>query len=167
VGVVVAVLVGVAVGVEVTVGVGVAVDVDGIGEGAAADVALGDGDGLAVVEEAAGAVVKGWPGITDAVAVGAGLVAGLLVAAPVVPAALGVCDRLARAASSECGEWEPPSARAATIPAEATAMTMPAAAATRVRTRSLLMGCLTVAGKPFGPNGPACSVTSCRYASVS
>lgn len=95
---------GVAVGVGVTVGVGVVVDVDGLGEGAAEDVAVCDGDGLAVVAEVDGVVVRGWPGVADAVAVGDRLAVGLLVARPLVPAVLGVCDRLARAASSECGE---------------------------------------------------------------
>ena len=53
------------------------------------------------------------------------------------------------------------------IPVETMAIAMPAAAAIREKARILRLGCLTVAGKPFGPNGPARSVTSRRYASVS
>ena len=83
-----------------------------------------------------------------------------------VPAALAVADPPARAASDECGGCEPLSARAAIIPVEAMAIKMPTAAATRDTMRIRCLGCLMGSGKPFGPNGPARSVTSCRYAIV-
>jgi hypothetical protein len=53
------------------------------------------------------------------------------------------------------------------IPVEAMAIKMPTAAAIRDTMTIRCLGCLIDSGKPFGPNGPARSVTSWRYASVS
>ena len=156
---------GVVVGVGVGVGVG---DFVGVGAGAEA-VFECDGDGFAVVAagaDGAGKVAGSWPAVADGPAVG-----GTLAGAPALPAgpagALLVTGLLeARAASSECAACEPLSASAVMIPADATAITMPAAAAIRANARARRRGGLTGRGKPFGPNGPARRVTSCRYARV-
>lgn len=156
------------VGVGVGVGVGDDVDDDGAGSAGAEVVAVREGDGFALVGEADGTAVVGWPAGAGAVAVGDGLAgATALAVAPEVPAALVLPDPpLARAAFGECAGCEPPSARAVMIPVETMAITMAAAAAIREKARSRRRGCLTASGKPLGPNGPARSVTSCRYASV-
>jgi hypothetical protein len=153
-------------------GVGVGVGV-GVGDGVGDDVFEGDGDGFAVVADGADGADGAGPVAGSCPAVAGGLaVGGTLVGAPALPAgsagALLVTGLLeARAASSECGACEPWSARTVMSPADATAITMPAAAAIRARTRARGLDGLTARGKPFGPNGSARRVTSCRYARVS
>jgi hypothetical protein len=164
VGVVVAVAVGVGVGV-VVVGVGVG---DCVGAGAEA-VFVCVGAGFAEVAAGAdgvGAAAGPWPAVVGWLAVGAAL-AGTA-AFPVGSAGALVVTALleARTASRECGTCEPLSARTVMIPADVTAITMPAAAAIRASARARRLGGLTARGKPFGPNGPARRVTSCRYARV-
>jgi hypothetical protein len=158
---VVAVDVGVGVGV-VTVGVGV-----GVGVADAEAVFECDGDGLAVVAGAdgAGTAAGPWLAAVDWLTVGDAM-AGVP-AFPVGAAGALVTGLLeARTASTECGTCEPVSARAVMIPADATAITMPAAAAIRASTRARRRGDPTACGNPFGPNGPARRVTSCRYVSA-
>jgi hypothetical protein len=167
--------VGVGVGVvPVGVGVGVGVVAVGVGVGDCVGVGAGaeavfecDGDGFAVVAAWVGTAAGAWLAVAGWLAVG-----GPLAGAPALPAgpagALLVTGLLeARPASSECGTCEPLSARTAMIPADATAITMPAAAAIRASARARGLGGLIACGKPPGPNGPARRVTSCRYASVS
>ena len=153
------------------VGVGVG---DGVGVGVgfraagAEVVAECDGDGFTVVAAGVGAaagpcpVVAGWLAVGDAPAGAPALPIGSAVAGALPVAGLPE----ARTASSACGTCEPLSARAVMIPADATAITMPAAAAIRASASARRRGWLIACGKPFGPNGPARRVTSCRYASV-
>jgi hypothetical protein len=153
------------------VGVGLAVgeDADGVGVGAAgAEVAaVGadvEGAGADDVDgDEADVAAAGWTPEAGWLAAGGSLTVG---AGSAVPAALAVAEVPARAASGERGLCDPLSASAAMIPVEAMAIKMPAAAAIRDSRRIRCLGCLIGSGKPFGPNGPARSVTSCRYAMV-
>lgn len=169
-------MVGVGVGVAVDVGVGVGVVAVGAGVGDCVGVGFGaeavfecDGDGVAVVAGAdgVGTAAGPWPAVADWLTVGDAL-AGVP-AFPGGPAgALPVTGPLeARTASSECGTCEPLSARAVMIPADATAITMPAAAAIRASARARRRGDPIACGNPFGPKGPARRVTPCRYVSAS
>jgi hypothetical protein len=158
--------------VAVDVGVGVGVVAVGVGVGvgvadAEADFEC-DGDGLAVVAGAdgVGAAAGSW-----LAAVGWLTVGDALAGVPALP--MGLAGALlvtglleARTASTECGTCEPLSARAVTIPADATAITMPAAAAIRASARARRRGGPIACGNPFGPNGPARRVTPCRYVSA-
>lgn len=168
VGVAVAVAVGVPVGVAVVVPVGVG-DGDGVDGLAVAGVVAGcDGDGSALLADVAGTSMGAWAAVVGWLLVGDALAgAAALAVAPAVCAALAVTAPLVtRTASTECGTCGPLSARTVMVPVATTAVATPAAAAIRARTTVRGLGCLIAGGKPSGPNGPARSITSCRYASV-
>ncbi len=146
----------------------VGVGVDGDGSADAGVVAGCDGDGFALLADVAGTSTGVWAAVVSWLIAGGALAgAPALPVAPAACAALAVTDPLVtRTASTECGTCEPLSARTVMVPADATAIAMPAAAATRARTTARGLGCLIGRGKPSGPNGPARSINSCRYASV-
>jgi hypothetical protein len=137
-------------------------DGDGTGLGREDDegVALAEGDGELIV----GTMMSGRAPM-GAVPVAAALrvVVALRVAAT-FPAAPGLAitdPRLVWAVSTERGTCELPSVSTVTIPVDAAATRMPAAAAAPV-TAKIRLGCLTGRGKPAGPNWPARWMTHSR-----
>jgi hypothetical protein len=164
-----AVDVGVPVSVGETVGDG---DGDGVadrdGAGAAEVVAGCDGDGLVLLAGVDAISAGSWAAVVGWLAVGVALDgAAALAMTPAVWAALALTDPVVtRTASAGCGTCGPLSASTVMVPAETTAIATPAAAAIRDRTTTRDLGGLNVGGKPSGPNGPARSITSCRYAIV-